>query len=283
MAPTGGGQNSSSGPQEMPAGQVAASNLTLNAWIGGRRQRSWMTNAAPVKPTPRPPQPPKQQSQLQQPTQTTTPPLSTTAIQQPSNPTRLPQSQHLPQPGQPQKPQQQQQRQQPQQHYRPTPGNDTHQPRLFPPQSRRQSQLAQTGVGNSAPEAVLPSPAPSDEPSPSIATSYESPNTVNSALPPSPADAQGTDTRYFVFDAQFGDPSTVNQRQVSNPTSALTGPGIIQSNPHQSKEVAATSGNISPSPTMVLNTPPTPSVPSFGAPVPLDHPQVPAAKRRRVE
>lgn len=146
MAPTGGGQNASSGPQETPARQVAASNSTLNAWFGNRRQPSWMTNAAPVKPTPRPPQPPKQQPPPQQQSQTTTPPVSTTTIQQQSNPKRLPQYQHQhqsqsqsqsqPQSGQPQ--------QQPQ---RPNPNIITNQPRLLPPQSRQQSQITQTGIG----------------------------------------------------------------------------------------------------------------------------------------
>ncbi|KAH8155905.1 hypothetical protein CIB48_g12342, partial [Xylaria polymorpha] len=37
--------------------QVAASNSTLNAWVG-RRQPSWLTNATPVLPTPRPARPP---------------------------------------------------------------------------------------------------------------------------------------------------------------------------------------------------------------------------------
>jgi zinc finger MIZ domain-containing protein len=55
MAPAGGHRSVST--QEH---QFAVSNTTVNKFLGGR-QPSWMTNAKPVKPTPRPPnQPPKQ-------------------------------------------------------------------------------------------------------------------------------------------------------------------------------------------------------------------------------
>lgn len=130
------------------------------------------------------------------------------------------------------------------------------------------------------PEAVLPSPAPSDEPSPSISNSHESPSTANSALPTSPTETPYTDTRYFVLDAQLGDPQPTDQRQ-ADPSVGDSTTATAQPSSYQNNEVSGAS----PSPSaaaMVLNTPPAPNLPVL-RPAQQSHPQVPAAKRRRIE
>ncbi|RYP65095.1 hypothetical protein DL770_009075 [Monosporascus sp. CRB-9-2] len=255
MAPTGGGQDSSSGPKKTSAWQVAASNSTLKTWFGGRRQPLWMANAKPVNPTPRLPQP---KPQLQQHTQTTTPPtLSTTT------------------------PQQQQQQQQPQQHHQPNATITAHPPGLLHSQQQpQQSQPAQTSRVNHVQEAVLPSPAPSDEPSPSVSHPHESPNTANCDLPASPAEATATETRFSVLNGQLDNPHPPppERRQVQNLTRATTAQPLL----HQSSEPPVTSGVQTPT-AMALNTPPTPSAPAFRGVVQQNDPQVQVAKRRRIE
>ncbi|RYP65040.1 hypothetical protein DL769_006450 [Monosporascus sp. CRB-8-3] len=257
MAPTGGGQDSSSGPKDTSAWQVAASNSTLNTWFGGRRQPLWMANAKPVNPTPRPAQP---KPQLQQHTQTTAPPtLCTTTPQQ----------------------QQQQQQQQHQQRRQPSATITAHPPgSLHSQQQRRQSQPAQTNRVNLVQEAVLPSPAPSDEPSPSVSHPHESPNTANCDLPVSPAEAAATDPRFFMFNGQSDNPHPPppEQQQIQNLARATTAQPLLR----QSIEPPVTSGVQTPT-AMALNTPPTPSAPAFRGVVQQNDPQVQAAKRRRIE
>ncbi|KAI1653327.1 hypothetical protein F4813DRAFT_258759 [Daldinia decipiens] len=146
MAPTGGqrsgtetrtGSNINSNVSSDQ--QVAASNSTLNAWVG-RRQPSWLTNAKPVKPSPRPPQPPKQPipteivSPIVETTQLVSVPISNAPV---TTTTPAP----LPQPRRPQPPPE-------------------------PPLLQTQIQTQQPQTSTSATRTVLPSPAPSDEPSP---------------------------------------------------------------------------------------------------------------------
>ena len=122
---------------------------------------------------------------------------------------------------------------------------------------------------NLAPETVLPPPAPSDEPSPSIVNSYESPATTNSILPRTPIDAPPTEARYFVLDERFEDSlrqsGPADQQLVQLPSRSNSGP--------QSPSAAI----------MALNTPPTPNLPTFGNAAPQNPPQPSTAKRRRVE
>ncbi|KAI1798923.1 hypothetical protein F4811DRAFT_558335 [Daldinia bambusicola] len=138
MAPTGGqrsGTENRTGPNVNSSissdRQVAASNSTLNAWVG-RRQPSWLTNAKPVKPSPRPPQPPTpKQPNTAEPVSVSVP-ISNT-----------PETTSAP-PRQPRRPQ--------------------HSPEPLPFQTQTRIQQPQTST--SAARTVLPSPAPSDEPSP---------------------------------------------------------------------------------------------------------------------
>ncbi|RYP09006.1 hypothetical protein DL765_008603 [Monosporascus sp. GIB2] len=250
MAPTGGGQDSSSGPKETSAWQVAASNSTLNTWFGGRRQPSWMANAKPVNPTPRLPQP---KPQPQQHTETTAPLTIFTTTP----------------------PQQQQQ------HRQPNATITAHPPRLLHSQQQpQQSQPAQTSRVNLVQEAVLPSPAPSDEPSPSVSHPHESPNAANCDLPASPAEAAATDPRLFVLNGQPDNlhPPPPEQREVQDLTRATTAQPPL----HQSNEPPVTSEVQTPA-AMVLNTPPTQSASAFRGVVQQNDPQVQVAKRRRIE
>ncbi|KAI1643546.1 uncharacterized protein F4817DRAFT_249620 [Daldinia loculata] len=146
MAPTGGqrsgtetGTRSNINSNVSSDRQVAASNSTLNAWVG-RRQPSWLTNAKPVKPSPRPPQPPKQPitTETVRPIVETTQPVSVPISDIPvttTTPTPL---------RQPRRPQ----------------------PPPEPPLLQTQTQIQQPQTSTSATRTVLPSPAPSDEPSP---------------------------------------------------------------------------------------------------------------------
>ncbi|KAI0108161.1 hypothetical protein F4814DRAFT_451441 [Daldinia grandis] len=146
MAPTGGqrpgtetGTGSNINSSVSSDRQVAASNSTLNAWVG-RRQPSWLTNAKPVKPSPRPPQPPKQPiaTETVRPIVETTQPVSVPSSNTPVTTT-------TPAPlRQPRRP-------------RPPPE---------PPLLQAQTQIQQLQTSTSATRTVLPSPAPSDEPSP---------------------------------------------------------------------------------------------------------------------
>ncbi|KAI0892121.1 hypothetical protein F4806DRAFT_500282 [Annulohypoxylon nitens] len=192
MAPGGGRRSSTAGinansnanvnfseiqhPDAVVEYQVAASNSTLNAWVGGRKQPAWLTNAKPAKPTPRPPPPPRQ------PIQPITPHETTRKIAQPvpsaveitTQPDTVPISASTP----------------------PTAFNTAYTAgattNTAPPHrirtvsssrhglsapSQTQTQTTTT-VPNStsisaapAPHTVLPSPAPSDEPSPGVSES----------------------------------------------------------------------------------------------------------------
>ncbi|OTB15138.1 hypothetical protein K445DRAFT_23148 [Daldinia sp. EC12] len=136
--------------------QVAASNSTLNAWVG-RRQPSWLTNAKPVKPSPRPPQPSKQQPIT---TETVRPIVETTQPVSVSIPvSNTPETTTAP-PRQPRRPQ--------------------HPPELLPSQTQTRIQQPQTSTSTA--RTVLPSPAPSDEPSPGATKPQSVPAVVGPRL-----------------------------------------------------------------------------------------------------
>ncbi|KAI0601491.1 hypothetical protein F4775DRAFT_589271 [Biscogniauxia sp. FL1348] len=277
MAPAGGRNlsatsNANSGANSAPAWQVAATNSTLNTWFGGR-QPSWLTNAKPVKPSPRPPA-----QILRQPPQNTHP---------------QPRPQHQPQP-----------------HTHPDPHATSSQSVASPststvpaprPPSASASASASASVSvpspsshppprppvpthtsNPIPDAVLPSPAPSDEPSPRLPSTDESPKATSSsssiehrsnppATEPNSTAAEGLDgpSEHQAQDLV----STTNQPE----------PGTSR----QNSEVLAVPRASTPA-NMVLNTPPTPNATVFNQPVaprelpPRELPPNHPAKRRRI-
>ncbi|KAG7289789.1 hypothetical protein NEMBOFW57_006165 [Staphylotrichum longicolle] len=162
-------QPSAAGSPRPPAAverQIASSNATANAFLGGR-QPSWMTpgTAAPRRPNPRPAAP--------------RPPVPPAA-------------------------------QQPQQHHQ----------HYQPPQQQQQTQ----------PPPVLPSPAPSDEPSPALSNVLDSPKRNPTPLPdvhnmgpanaPTPALLPVTDARFIL------DPPTIPRAQEA------PRPGPVGATPH---------------------------------------------------
>lgn len=131
--------------------------------------------------------------------------------------------------------------------------------------------------------AVLPSPAPSDEPSPALSISYEatSPDRNRSLPPETMGLAPRTEARFVPIISQDRDNAGATLVRPSSWTTITNGsiaPGETQVRP--------TSRAPTPTTAMTLQTPPTPSVPSFS---PLTTPssevlngsQYPAAKRRR--
>ncbi|KAI8624857.1 hypothetical protein F5Y19DRAFT_284732 [Xylariaceae sp. FL1651] len=268
MAPTGGttGPGGRGRGQNPPLAvlvdgqQVAASNSTLNAWCRGR-QPSWLANATPVQPTPRPPQPPSI------PVPTRTAPLATASTQPQPQPQPQPQSQHLP--PSPHPPQLQPQ---PQPRLQPQPPSRIRSPRQVPqarlqPASRPCPAVAALGdprLSLHSADAIFPSPAPSDEPSPCLSIPHDSPNTRDL----SPGDLSNdplTTEAHFALDSHVsGHRSRPSQSRV--PATPVNGLGA------------------SPSAEMALNTPPTPTVAGFSntSAVPRELPQSIPAKRRRV-
>ncbi|KAI0386728.1 hypothetical protein F5Y04DRAFT_70714 [Hypomontagnella monticulosa] len=247
MAPTGGPRSSAAlnTNSSMSDWQVAASNSTLNTWVGGR-QPSWLANAKPVKPTPRPshpPPPPQPQPQVQPSKQhitadnhnhvETTDPLPIVATTQPASlPVSAPATTSAP-------------------------PRCTHPAQPGPPQPPP----IQTQASSSAAHAVLPSPAPSDEPSPGIA---ESLNAVSV-----------TQAR-FVLDTPLDDCSEARPQSRVSAADART-------SSRQGKGVAATARTTTPA-NMALNTPPTPNLPPANINIaPREQLENPPAKRRRVE
>ncbi|KAI0146947.1 hypothetical protein GGR57DRAFT_494086 [Xylariaceae sp. FL1272] len=248
MAPTGGtpgagrGQGAavpSTAAFNFADRNVAASNSTLNAWMGGRRRPTWLANAKPVQPSPRPLAPPPPQPEeppalspqphSPQPASLVMPrpkPSSITSIRSPSTSHQQAQQPPPPEPEHPN---------QPQDHPPP-------QPQLEPAISA---------------ETVLPSPAPSDEPSPCASAPHDSPGASNQR-PPGAQEGLPTVNAQFVFDEHASaQPMQPRQNRVSAPPP-----------PPQPRPVTVSSS--SPA-NMVLNTPPTPSAATFrdaGAPPP---------------
>ncbi|KAI0137921.1 hypothetical protein F4776DRAFT_663496 [Hypoxylon sp. NC0597] len=241
MAPTGG-QRSPTGlnpnAKRSSDRQVAASNSTLNTWVGGR-QPSWLANAKPVKPSPRPPQPSKQpiNTEPTRPIVTTVQPASV-SISAPGTTTSAVATA--------------------------TTTTTTTAPPRRPHQSPRPP-LQTTQTSASAAHTVLPSPAPSDEPSPDIAESQ-------SALP--------TTEAHFALDSSV---DVSREKQAQPRVSTVR----TRTGSRQGKDISL-SPRISTPANMALNTPPTPNMPSINTHVtpniaPREHLEQPPAKRRCVE
>ncbi|KAI5855014.1 hypothetical protein GGS23DRAFT_619723 [Durotheca rogersii] len=228
MAPTGG-QNSStgmSGNVNTSDFQVAASNSTLNTWFGGR-QPSWLTDAKPVKPTPRPPKPPGQTLQSNIPTR-----LATTH-QPASAPVSTPASTSTSTPGP-----------------------------LGPLRPDHQRPSVQMHSSVPADDTVLPSPAPSDEPSPDGA-SLE------------PQNPRPTVVADLALDASI-------DTQQDEPTRSRASTAYERARSRQGSEASSVPTASTPT-NMALNTPPTPNLPSFDpATTAQDQPELPPSKRRRL-
>ncbi|KAI1390045.1 uncharacterized protein F4822DRAFT_221907 [Hypoxylon trugodes] len=243
MAPTGGQRSSTrpNGDAKVSDVQVAASNSTLNTWVGGRRQPAWLVNAKPAKPTPRPP--PQPQKPPINP-ETTSPIV--TAAQPASVPVSAPATTPAP----------------------PQPDPPSSLPSL---PSRSSHPPLQTQTSTSAAHPVLPSPAPSDEPSPDV-TEPQITHPVTQAR--------------FVLDSSTHDH---HEEQVRIRESTVHS----RASSWQSKEVSIPPRTLTPT-SMALNTPPTPNLPPINTNInpnnnnttnnmaPREAPQYPPAKRRRV-
>ncbi|KAI2624871.1 hypothetical protein GGR54DRAFT_539219 [Hypoxylon sp. NC1633] len=277
MAPTGGQRLPTSGlntnvdrnanTTTTTDWQFAASNSTLNTWFGGR-QPSWLTNSKPVKPTPRPSQPPKQlpidketassvvgATQLAlsaapvpvlvpdpvavpspNPVSVQVPPVSATTASSSSTPTP---PRQLPRP------------------------RSIHQTRSAEC-PRRPIIQTQTSTSTQTLDTVLPSPAPSDEPSPGIADPQSLPAV--------------TEAR-FVLDTTLDD-RRGGQKQVRNRVSAVR----PRTGSRHGKGVSA-SPRTPRAAKIALNTPPTPNmnIPPAGPNMASQQQsQGPPAKRRCV-
>ncbi|KAI0186779.1 hypothetical protein EV127DRAFT_166242 [Xylaria flabelliformis] len=279
--------------------QVAASNSTLNAFLGGRRQPSWLANATPVQPTPRPARPPPA-APFRGPIPAPSPTERASSVTQPQpQPQSHSQSQSDPQP-QPQP--QPQPRPRPQSHL-PHQSRRPSQPSLQPPQSPGQSpaqplypppasspsaplQPSQTVTALGPPrlstlaDPVLPSPAPSDEPSPSLSLPHDSPNDRNLCSVSSHQDPPTTQAQ-FVLDnhVNSGPPSLPQSREPVSPVD--NGPNNSPQGTTQAQLPAIASSTVE----MALNTTPTPSTagPSNAATDTRDASRSIAPKRRRTE
>ncbi|KAI1372923.1 hypothetical protein F4677DRAFT_448954 [Hypoxylon crocopeplum] len=219
--------------------QFAASNSTLNTWFGGR-QPSWLANAKPVKPTPRPPQPPGQPitTETTRPIVATTQPAST-----PDSP--VPISVSTPSPTT----------------TTTTPLPTLQQPRRPPHPLQRPSRpplQTQTQISTSAPDTVLPSPAPSDEPSPGIVESQ-------SAAPVTSA--------RFVLDTTLDDR---REEQESAQSRIRVSTVRKRTTSRQAKKVSTSPRILTPA-SMARSMPQTPKMPSVGVT------EAPPAKRQRAD
>ncbi|GAP84494.2 putative MIZ SP-RING zinc finger [Rosellinia necatrix] len=210
--------------------QVAASNSTLNAWVGGR-QPSWLANATPVQPTPRPAQSPPTPYPI-----AATPLTDMPALSQPQ-PEPQPQSQLQPQPPSRSPPRPQPESPSPSQSQSQVQllgqslcqSEHTLQPRLqspaqpIPPHPPHPPLTVTASdpprFATSLADSVLPSPASSDEPSPCLSFPREShrhsPNAGN-LYPVRARHDPPTTEAHFVLD------SHVNSRPLSSPQSRDT-------------------------------------------------------------
>ncbi|KAI8956954.1 hypothetical protein F5Y11DRAFT_120671 [Daldinia sp. FL1419] len=246
MAPTGGQRSGTENESGLKANlnsnitsdrQVAASNSTLNAWVGrGRRQPSWLANAKPAKPSPRPPPcPPPRPSKQPITTDTVRPSDETTQPVSVSVPTsNTPVTTPAP-PRQPRRPQ------------RPA----------EPVTIQTQTQIQSPQISTLVARTVLPSPAPSDEPSPGATKPQSVPTVIAPRL---------------TLDTALDDDQQAQSR-VSTPH--------LQPILQRSREVSVSPGMSIPA-NMSLNTPPTPnlSLATNNLP-PLEHLENPPAKRQR--
>ncbi|KAI1260882.1 hypothetical protein F5Y18DRAFT_431667 [Xylariaceae sp. FL1019] len=317
MAPTGGTPGAGRGQGDVPSTgafnfadrSVAASNSTLNAWMGGRRRPTWLANAKPVQPTPRPiapTLPPPAQPPAQSPQPDSPQPASLVMPRPKSSSiasTRSPLTSHEQSPPEPRPPHQPQDHPPPQPQLEPGPRESQPESQLRSPTTTAAPQptpltipqaisvphaaTASTTASPSWPssvlsaprlsaisaETVLPSPAPSDEPSPCASAPHDSPG-ATSQRPPEAREGHPTVNAQFVFDEHASvQPMQPWQNRVSAPPP-----------PTQPQPVTVSSS--SPA-NMVLNTPPTPSAATFrdaAAPprVSEDVSRIVPTKKRRV-
>ncbi|KAI1462696.1 hypothetical protein F4805DRAFT_6157 [Annulohypoxylon moriforme] len=267
--------------------QVAASNSTLNTWVG-RRQPSWLTNAKPVKPTPRPPQPPPKQpiapittttststreptrpvpSTVDTVTEPETVPVSktSTTFSSTPDPARTTTSAAPPR--------------------RSRPASSS---RLPPTHLQTQTQTTatntvppSTSISTSAAHPILPSPAPSDEPSPDV------PELQGISQPP-------TTKAHFVLDTAADNTrgeqpnvrvSTVRARTTSRQSKDIS-PAPRTSTPIITALHTPPTPNISTIPTVLPTVPSIPSASAQMAPKtvpPREQPEPPPAKRRCIQ
>ncbi|KAI1130087.1 hypothetical protein F5Y10DRAFT_236622 [Nemania abortiva] len=306
MAPTGGTGASAGGgrgravqPVAFDGRQVAASNSTLNAWVG-RRQPAWLANATPVQPSPRPARPPPPPTPSPK-IVTATPHVEIAASSQPQ-PQHQPQSQsqsqsHAQSQSRPHPPTQQQQQQQsqsripqqsqPQSQHNLQPQSQlldqsSHQPAQTSPPAPGQppTTLGPPHLSTSSADPVLPSPAPSDEPSPCLSLLRDSPKNRNPCPVSSHTDPPTTEA-HFVLDnhVNYNPLSSPPSRDPASPDNngqSASPQGVIQTHPLLAVSSAGE---------MALNTPPTPTVTgsSNASAVPPEAPRSIAPKRRGVE
>ncbi|KAI8954213.1 hypothetical protein F4801DRAFT_17630 [Xylaria longipes] len=307
MAPVGGaaasagggrgrGQNPPLSSVTLDCRQVAASNMTLNAWVG-RRQPSWLANATPVQPTPRPtarapipaPSPTEMASSVTQPQPQ---PQSQSQSQLQSQPQSQPQPQPQPRP-RPQShlPHQSRRPSQPSPHPpSQSSAQSPHQPPLplpLPALSRSAPlQPPQTVAAPGPPhlstfaDPSLSSPDPSDEPSPSLSLPRDSPNASNLCSISSRQDTPTTQA-HFVLDnhVNFDPLSSLQSREPASPVD--NGQNASPQGTIQAQPPAATSSTED----MALNTTPTPTTvgSSNAATATRDTSRSIAPKRRRTE
>ncbi|KAI0453447.1 hypothetical protein F5B21DRAFT_283151 [Xylaria acuta] len=298
MAPAGGaaasagggrgrGQNPPLSSVTLDCRQVAASNSTLNAWVG-RRQPSWLTNATPVQPTPRPARPPPAHTPARAPIPAPSPTEMASSVTQPqpqpqfqpqSQPRPRPQS-HLPHqsrcPSQPSpRPPSQSSGQSPHQSLQPPPAPSLSAP-LQPPQTvaapgpPRLSTLA---------DPILPSPAPSDETSPSSSLPRDSPDARNLCSVSSHQDPPTTQAHFALDNHVNSDPlSSLRSREPAPPVDS--GQNTSPLGTTQAPPPVAVSSAVEMA---FSTTTPTPSGSGNAATAAWDVSRSIAPKRRRIE
>ncbi|KAI0526683.1 hypothetical protein F5B22DRAFT_587063 [Xylaria bambusicola] len=300
MAPVGGtvaslGPGKSRGHGQSPAlssaldgRQVAAANSTLNAW-SGRRQPSWLANATPVQPTPRPAARPPSVTNVAAPF-AVTPATETTSLQsqpQPKpKPKPKPQAQAQPQlqppppsrpSPQPRHPSQNNLRQQPQSSDQPAPSLPAS-AHSRPASSQPPHPVTAAGpprLSTSPPDPALPSPAASDEPSPRLSLLRGGPNTGN-ACPASPHSNPPTTEAHFVLNDDV-------TRPLSSPQSRV--PTSLPQNGRSASPLQMQPLPVAPLPEEMADHTQTPTVAAAGnvGSVPADTSLLRASKRRRYE
>ncbi|KAI1116352.1 hypothetical protein F5Y14DRAFT_79498 [Nemania sp. NC0429] len=309
------------GPLNLPSAavdgrQIAASNSTLNAWVG-RRQPVWLAKGTPVQPTPRPARPP--------------PTLDPLVVTAPSHPVVVeiaassyrdantttdtaanPQPQPQPQPqvqsrspsAQPQQPSSRFPHQSPRVTPHESPSESPRQTHLQlgsqislhlpakPAQAAQPSPpapvqplhaaaaLGPPRLSISSVDPVLPSPAPSDDTSPSLPLSRDSPGTRN-PYPLGSSNDPPTTLAHFVVDGHVSSHPPPLPHSRDPASTAADGQSTARQGITQVYPTPVLSSTVP----MALNTPPTPVVPDAGNPgvVPSDASRPIAPKRRRVD
>ncbi|KAF3008077.1 hypothetical protein E8E14_008976 [Neopestalotiopsis sp. 37M] len=261
MAP-GYGQRPSSGRSVFATAdhQYESSNKTVNKFLGGR-QRAWMSNAAPVKPTPRPPKESLHER----------PPVRIDSSQQPHQ-------------------------QEPPALARPAAAAAAASPPLPPQTADRPQPLPATAQSLQAPQAALtalPTPAASDEPSPVVPASTT--QTTDSRTLPSvatPTSSAPVTTAHFevIPAAATSEVLPATSPDAQGPTQLARNPAVATGQAAVDEAVSyfTTVSNFDCGTVTKLQTPPTPStstatpMPAGLPPLPNVREQPPPAKRQRV-